>query len=288
MRKFSLIGILTFLGLFVYFYKTSGKFRKSITTAFLVVFILFSGPVESEAKEAYAFTPQQHTTQRNRNRDFFRGASKNNDPGKPNNNGSGGDNDDNDMPQYPKAESVQETENRVENIDEYIARMNEISDSESEEEQCEVVERITSVVSKDGSITKVSSSQVRDKGKHIPGFLSKKRLKGVFDAIKLKGLTYEERLGYLRNRDNLPDDVVFEAQEKIGELLSAKDTFRTPGFLGSQKIRGTVFINLRLNQFGFRDEGSNEYRTGGSMSDSKIRKVVTSDFHLFPTAGAND
>ena len=80
----------------------------------------------------------------------------------------------------------------------------------------------------------------------------------------------------------------FEAQDKIGELLSAEDTFIVPGFLGSQKIRGTVFINLRLNQFGFRDEVSNEYRTGGYMSDSKIRTVTNSGFHLFPTAGANN
>lgn len=108
----------------------------------------------------------------------------------------------------------------------------------------------------------------------------------MFDASKLEGLNYKERLEYLRNKDNLPDDVVFEAQDKIGELLSAEDTFLAPGFLGSQKIRGTVFINLRLNQFGFRDEGSNEYRR--YMSKSKIRTVVNSGFHLFPTAGAND
>ena len=50
MRRFSFIGILTFLGLFVYFYKTSGKFRKSITTALFVAFMLSSGPLESEAK----------------------------------------------------------------------------------------------------------------------------------------------------------------------------------------------------------------------------------------------
>lgn len=160
--------------------------------------------------------------------------------------------------------------------------------SDSEEEQCEVDEKITRVVSKDGSSTKVSSSQVRDKGKHIPEFLSKERLKGVFDASELEGLSYKDRLEYLQNRDNLPDDVVFEAQKKIGELLSAEDTFIVPGFLGSQKIRGTVFINLRLNQFGFRDAVSNEYRTGGYISDSKIRTVANSDFHLFPTAGANN
>ena len=179
------------------------------------------------------------------------------------------------MPQYPKGESVKETESRLDDIDKYIARMEESSDSE--EEQCEVDEKIIRVVSKDGSITKVSSSQVRDKGKHIPEFLSKgsaviskrsaviskERLKGVFDASELEGLSYKNRFRYLRNRDNLPNDVVFEAQNKIGELLSAEDTFIVPGFLGSQKIRGTVFINLRLNQFGFRDEVSNEYRTGG-------------------------
>jgi hypothetical protein len=62
-----------------------------------------------------------------------------NGPGKPNNNGSdGGGDDDNGMPQYPKTESVQETEKRIENIDEYIARMEESSDSE--EEECEATE----------------------------------------------------------------------------------------------------------------------------------------------------
>jgi hypothetical protein len=91
----------------------------------------------------------------------------------------------------------------------------------------------------------------------------------------------------LRNKDNLPDDVVFKAQDKIGELLSADDTYLAPGFLESQKIRGTVFINIRLNQLGFRDEDSNGYQTGGYMRNNKIRKVANSGFHLFPTRGAN-
>jgi len=46
-----------------------------------------------------------------------------------------------------------------------------------------------------------------------------------------------------------------------------------------------VNLGLRLNQFGFRDEDSYEYRTAGYMDDNKIRKFAKSDFHLFPTAG---
>ena len=141
MRRFSLIGILTFLGLFVYFYKTSGNFRKSIMSALVAAFILASGPLESEAKGTDAFTTQQQTTRIERNRSLFsRGARKpnNNGQGKPNGSDGSGD-DDKDMSQYPKVESVQETESRLDDIDKSIARMEESSDSE--EEECEAREQ---------------------------------------------------------------------------------------------------------------------------------------------------
>lgn len=51
----------------------------------------------------------------------------NNGQGKPN----GGD-DEKDMSQYPKVESVQETESRLDDIDKFISRMEESSDSEEE------------------------------------------------------------------------------------------------------------------------------------------------------------
>ena len=65
-----------------------------------------------------------------RNRGLFsRGARK------PNNNGQrkpnvsdGGEDDDKDMSQYPKVESVQETESRLDDIDKSVARMEESSD----------------------------------------------------------------------------------------------------------------------------------------------------------------
>jgi hypothetical protein len=72
---------------------------------------------------------------------FSRGARKpnNNGQGKPNGSDGGGD-DDKDMSQYPKVESVQETESRLDDIDKSIARMEESSDSE--EEECEATEQL--------------------------------------------------------------------------------------------------------------------------------------------------
>lgn len=61
MRRFSFIGILTVLVLFVYFYRTLGKFRKSIIAALLAALVFSSMPSESEAKGTDAFTTQQQT-----------------------------------------------------------------------------------------------------------------------------------------------------------------------------------------------------------------------------------
>ena len=131
--------------MFFYFYRKSGNFRKSIIAAFLVAFVLSSGPLDSSAKDADGFTAssQPQTTRSARNRNLFSsGARKpsNGGPGKPDNSGSGGD-DDKGIPQYSKPETVKTTEERIENIDEHIYQMNEISESENEEEQCETTEQ---------------------------------------------------------------------------------------------------------------------------------------------------
>jgi hypothetical protein len=47
--RFGLLGTLTFLGLFIYFYKTSGKFRKSIIAAFAAATFFFSGLTTARA-----------------------------------------------------------------------------------------------------------------------------------------------------------------------------------------------------------------------------------------------
>lgn len=167
----------------------------------------------------------------------------------------------------------------------YHQSVEEDDDPSESDDQCLINDRLKIAVSKDGSMTKVRASKVRDKCIQIAEFISKNRFKGKFDVSKVKDLEYEDRLNYLSNKDNLPDEVVFEAQDEIVGLLSAEDTILVPGFLRVKKIPGTVFINLRLNQFGFRDENSCEYRTGGFMNNNKIRKLAESDFHLFSTAG---
>ena len=70
MKKFSVIGILGFLGTFIYFYKTIGKFRQSIIAAWAALTIFVSGPKTAEAKDAHAWVnqnqQQQGRVQRNR------------------------------------------------------------------------------------------------------------------------------------------------------------------------------------------------------------------------------
>ena len=79
---FGLLGTLTFLGLFVYFYKTSGKFRKSIIAAFVAATFYFSGltPAHSAGEADAAFTQQnqQHQSRIQRPRGIF-GRELNND-----------------------------------------------------------------------------------------------------------------------------------------------------------------------------------------------------------------
>lgn len=136
MRRFSLLGIITFFCLFFYFYRNSGKFRLALVSAWAAFAIAnpFANPPPANAKGFVPNLPESQRARTNRNLPI-QGAKK------PNNNGSdGGGDDDKGIPQYPEIESVQETEKRIENIDEYIAKMEESSDSE--EDQCEATKHV--------------------------------------------------------------------------------------------------------------------------------------------------
>jgi TolA-binding protein len=195
----------------------------------VAAFILASGPLESEAKGADAFTPQHQTPHSQRNRDSFSQAAKkpsSNGPGKPNNNGSdGGVDDDNGMPQYPKTESVQETEKRIENIDEYIARMEESSDSE--EEQCEATEQkkeIRSRIKEDPGLVRAAKEACKNmdvqkdithleeelaKGNENPGIGRKPICKGVTEHRGKNG----GRL-YVRESDDNEIEILAKSGKK--------------------------------------------------------------------------
>jgi len=264
-------------------FKGLKRLMVSIKMAIIIALALLGGPTGVSAKsEADGFTSPQAKTEISR-KGLFKSSSGMYGTNIDNSGGFGSPWDNNDANSEAKP-IKKNVEKSIEHP--YYHQPVQKQDDESDfDKQCPVNERLEIAVSKDGSMTKVRASKVWNKGLHIPEFLSKNRLKSKFDVTKVKDLEYEDRLNYLRNKDNLPDEVVFETQDKIVEFLLAEDTILVPGFLGARKIRGTIFINLRLNQFGFRDEGSYEYRTVGSMSDNKIRKIAESDFHLFPTAG---
>jgi hypothetical protein len=158
-------------------------------------------------------------------------------------------------------------------------------DSDDESEKQSAIEEIKVGVANDGTFINILDSHVRDKGLHIPDFLDAETLDGKFDVNEAKNLEYSDRLNYLRDKNNLPDDIVFQARDEILDFMTAQDTKLVPGFLGNSKIEGTVFINLRLNKVGFRDNGSYEFRTAMAMSDKKILELANTDFHLFPNAG---
>jgi hypothetical protein len=149
-------------------------------------------------------------------------------------------------------------------------------------------EEIKVVVANDGSIINIEIAQVRDKGLHIPDFVDIDISNSRFNRgkiKKLKKLDYQDRLNYLRNKGNLSDKIVYEARDEILDFMTAPDTMMVPGFLRSSKIEGTVFINMRLGKIGFRDYGTNKFRTALSMDKKQIEDVANEGFHLFPKAG---
>lgn len=134
---FGVLGLLTFLSLFLDFYKTTRKFRQSILAAFVAVSFYFSGMKSAHSAgsgQLEGFTTQnQHHRSRSQQREGIFGHKSNNDgsgSGKPNDDGSGGGFDS--LSKYPKPESVEKTQERVDHIDERLHGLEEISDTESE------------------------------------------------------------------------------------------------------------------------------------------------------------
>ena len=107
----------------------------------------------------------------------------------------------------------------------------------------------------------------------------------VKTAVANDGTFINAEKSQVRDKNNLPDEIVIKARDKILNFMTADDTKLVPGFLGYSKIEGTVFINLRLNKVGFRDNNGYIFRTAMTMNDDKILKLAKTDFHLFPDAG---
>ena len=130
------------LYLFIYFYRTSGKFRKSIAAALLVTFVFLASPENSGARDVEGFPPkpQQHSRLL-KPKGLFRNPSQNSGPEKPDNPSGNGKNFDS-TPEYHGPESVGETEKRLDTIDGYLGELDGQTDSDSElesESSCDVM-----------------------------------------------------------------------------------------------------------------------------------------------------
>ena len=90
----------------------------------------------------------------------------------------------------------------------------------------------------DGTPIHVSASQVRDKGHHIDDFLDPETLDGKFDPGAVReAKSYEERLEYLRDKENLPDEIVYKTRDRmLSFMTNAEYTLLIPGFLGYGKL----------------------------------------------------
>lgn len=138
----NLSAFFAFVSLFFYFYKKSGRFRKSLASASLASIIFVSGfaglPRNSRATNAEGFTPKLPEQSRpHKNSGAF--GSRSGDagggqgPGKPNGNDDGSS-----FPtEWPQTESVEKTKSRISEIQHKIDRFKEITESESESEDLE-------------------------------------------------------------------------------------------------------------------------------------------------------
>ena len=227
--------------------------------------------------EAFPVTPINKAGQ-NRNVLFGTGNGKNNPDDDPS---------DSNTPFSDFKENRKENRAESKNYEHQIYKKMSDKDANSEtddESECSIDE-VKTAVANDGTFINSEKSQVRDKGLHIPDFLDAETLDGKFDVTEVENLEYLDRLKYLRDKNNLPDEIVIKARDKILNFMTADDTKLVPGFLGYSKIEGTVFINLRLNKVGFRDNNGYIFRTAMTMNDDKILKLAKTDFHLFPDAG---
>lgn len=149
--------------------------------------------------------------------------------------------------------------------------------------------RTVSGKAKDGSLIKVTAKQVRRKGYHIEVFDHIINLDGRYDLNHVKGLSRPEKTKYVLDPNNLPQDLVHQMQDELLEFFTDKKVIIAPGTIGPNKIEGSIFI-LPLwkngkSLVGFRNYNNSEYRTIVLMSEPQVRRLIATDFHLFPKGG---
>lgn len=96
----------------------------------------------------------------------------------------------------------------------------------------------------------------------------------------MRDLNYKDKLEYLQN--NVPDKSVIELQNEIAKSIGGRKTYSASGFLGKNKLEGTVRVNTETGMVSFFDRTTNRFRTIVKMVPDEIIGLVYNDFHLFP------
>ena len=197
MLRFGVLGTLTFLGSFIYFYKISGKFRKSMIAAFATATFFFSGltPVCAAGEvDAFTLQPQHQSRPQSTRISSVKSSNDGSRPGKPDDFDSDLDGDG--LSQFPQTESAEKTEKRVEKIDDYLRQLNEVIDSSTE-------------------------SESEDDFAEYPSAVT------VKEALELPDIrTYEEAKKYAET--NVPERLNVNEQHHISGLMAAKKTSHAP------------------------------------------------------------
>lgn len=142
---------------------------------------------------------------------------------------------------------------------------------------------------RDGSMIKVTAKQVRRKGYHIDVFDHIINLDGRYDLKHVKRLSRSEKAKYVLDPKNLPQDLVHQIQDELLKFFTDKTVIISPGTIGPNKVEGTIFVKPlwrdRKSLVGFRNYNNSEYRTIVLMSETQVRTLIATGFHLFPKGG---
>lgn len=153
--RFGVSGVVLFTILFIYCYKTSGRFRQSLIASFAAVVFAFGSTdtVISGVSQVNAFKDGQQTCKNPR------GAGRLKNPnfgsGDPHSGAGGGDGNNN--AQFPRVESIEQTKGRIKRIDALITKMKK----NQEDEEIPVV-TVSETVDKHNNSRKIKRKALKD------------------------------------------------------------------------------------------------------------------------------
>jgi hypothetical protein len=158
-----------------------------------------------------------------------------------------------------------------------------VSDTESESTSDESdSDQNFYITASDGQKVNVDKDQIRDKSHHLNIFPSIK-IPETFDLQYVKSLKdYQARLKYVRDPSKLPEETVLTMQMKLIQFFQSKQTEAFPGYLGKNRIEGTLYIDKRQRVVAFVNKSDSKCRTFVKMSERQLENLEERRYIIFP------